>query len=429
MRYSGYELLWFFLVSSFVGWCAEVIVAAVRRHKFINRGFVNGPMCPIYGVAAVAFAIFLPELRESFFFLFIGGMILASSIEYFTGRILEHIFHRKWWDYSKDRFNLDGYICLKTSVVWGLLAMGSIWFADPAICWVLTKLPDWLDVTLAWVLTVLLVMDYMGSMIAVFGLKKNEQISHITEELTKTSRLLENTLTRQIQRRMVKAYPNIRAKEEEAESFASGCSFYKLASLFFIGAILGDLVETVFMLLTTHQLVSRSSVVYGPFSLVWGLACALLTLILYRYRDRNDRYIFFMGTVLGGAYEYICSVFTEVVFGTVFWDYSGLPFNLGGRINLLYCFFWGLAAVIWIKGIYPALSNAIEKIPKKAGKLICNVMILFMAADILISSMALLRYTQRYQGKEPANQIEYFLDEHFPDERMERIYPYAKFRV
>ena len=80
---------------------------------------------------------------------------------------------------------------------------------------------------------------------------------------------------------------------------------------------------------------------YGPFSTSWGLGCALLTLFLYRYRNRSDRHIFLAGTLLGGAYEYVCSVFTELVFGTVFWDYSGFAFNLGGRINLLYCFFWG----------------------------------------------------------------------------------------
>ena len=77
-------------------------------------------------------------------------------------------------------------------------------------------------------------------------------------------------------------------------------------------------METIFCLITSGELMSRSSVVYGPFSIVWGLACAFLTLILYKYRDKSDSYIFFFGTVLGGAYEYICSVFTELVFGTVF---------------------------------------------------------------------------------------------------------------
>lgn len=83
---------------------------------------------------------------------------------------------------------------------------------------------------------------------------------------------------------------------------------------------------------------SRSSVVWGDFSIVWGLAIAAVTALLYKYRNRSQQFLFWMGTFLGGAYEYICSVFTEIVFGTVFWDYSDIPFNLGGRINLLYCF-------------------------------------------------------------------------------------------
>lgn len=74
------------------------------------------------------------------------------------------------------------------------------------------------------------------------------------------------------------------------------------------------------------------------------------------------------GTLLGGAYEYLCSVFTEIVFGKVFWDYSGIPFNLGGRINLLYCFFWGIAAVIWFKKFFPKIEMVIEKIPVKFWK-------------------------------------------------------------
>ncbi|WP_270522908.1 putative ABC transporter permease [Ligilactobacillus ruminis] len=68
----------------------------------------------------------------------------------------------------------------------------------------------------------------------------------------------------------------------------------------------------------------------------------MATYIMYNYRDRSDGFVFAFGTFIGGAYEYICSVFTEIVFGKIFWDYHGLPFNLGGRINLLYCFFWAL---------------------------------------------------------------------------------------
>ena len=115
MEYTGYELLWLYVIYSFVGWCGEVAVAAVKKHKFINRGFVNGPLCPIYGAGAAAFAVFLPELKNHVFFLFLGGLILASFIEYMTGRLMEKIFHKKWWNYSERRFHIEGYVCLCSS--------------------------------------------------------------------------------------------------------------------------------------------------------------------------------------------------------------------------------------------------------------------------------------------------------------------------
>ena len=121
----------------------------------------------------------------------------------------------------------------------------------------------------------------------------------------------------------------------------------------------------------------------------------------------------------------MCSVFTERGFGTVFWDYSEIPFNLGGRINLLYCFFWGIAAVIWIKGLYPFFSRWIEKIPVLWGYILTWVLAVFMAANIVVSSMALIRYDRRSEGMQADNVIEKLLDEHFDDERMKRIYPNA----
>ena len=172
---------------------------------------------------------------------------------------------------------------------------------------------------------------------------------------------------------------------------------------------------------------SRSSVVYGPFSIVWGLGAVLLTAVLYRYRDRSDSFVFLFGTVLGGAYEYICSVFTELVFGTVFWDYSHLPFNLGGRINLLFCFFWGIAAVVWLKLCYPRLSGLIERLPIRLGKRLTWIMIVFMVINILVSALALARYTQRHTMPDaPPTALSQLLDQRFPDERMEHIYPNAK---
>ena len=179
--------------------------------------------------------------------------------------------------------------------------------------------------------------------------------------------------------------------------------------------------------LATDETTFRS-VVFGPFSIVWGLGCAMLTWILYRYREQSDRRLFLCGTILGGAYEYICSVFTEIVFGTVFWDYSKIPFNLGGRINLLYCFFWGFAAIIWMKGIYPFLSRWIEKIPVRIGKPLCMIMVFFMSVNIALSGLALDRYSKRHDGLPAKNAVGELMDDWFPDPYMEKVYPNIKFR-
>ena len=230
---------------------------------------------------------------------------------------------------------------------------------------------------------------------------------------------------------MAKAYPVIEEKSEEIlkeGKFAEGCGFYKLFWLFLIGAFLGDITETIFCRLTAGVWMSRSSLVWGPFSIVWGLAIALATSLLYKDKDKPDRHIFLIGALLGGAYEYVCSIFTELVFGQVFWDYSDIPFNLGGRINLLYCFFWGIAAVIWIKLLYPGISGWIERIPKIAGYIATWLLVVFMTADILVSSAALVRYDQRSGGPAASSGWEQIIDENFDDSRMKQIYPNAKQR-
>jgi len=444
MTYTYSDLVWLYFIYYFVGWCIEVCYAAFRQRKFVNRGFVNSPLCPIYGFGAVLYAVFLPELTENPFFLFLGGLILATLLEYSTGMLMEKIFQKKLWDYSGIRFNLSGYVCARYSLLWGVLALVTMLFANPFLCGILSMIPYPVALVIQWTASILLLLDFLTTAIAVLGMKITaKRLAQLSEGIQSTSRFLENKLTLAIRKRMQKSFPSIdkdtiiegfrqkSAARTEQKVFAEGCSFYKLAALFFIGAFLGDIVETLFCLVTMGRLMSRSSVVYGPFSIVWGLGCSLLTLFLYRYRNKKDRHIFIAGTLLGGAYEYICSVFTELVFGTIFWDYSGFAFNLGGRINLLYCFFWGIAAVIWLKIIYPVLSRLIEKIPVKQGKIIFNCLIVFMVFNMLISSLALARYTERHTAdatleNTAQNPINAFLDQRFPDERIERIYPNAK---
>lgn len=437
MEYTTYQLLWFFLVYAFLGWLGETALAAARKGRLINRGFLSAPFSPVYGLAGVLFALFLPELREDPVFLFLLGMILATALELATGVCLERIFRQKWWDYSDEHWNFQGYICLKYSVAWGILSVLSIFFFNPLLTGLITLIPRPVGNLLLLILFILLAIDFLGSWAALVQLNGAlKEPSEISRRWKRISTALDNTVTRYIQRRMARAYPSlekerIRAQRKKtptcvSQVFAAGCSFYKLACLFFIGAFLGDIIETIFCRITAGVWMSRSSVVYGPFSIVWGFGAVLLTAILYRYRDRSDSFVFLFGTVLGGAYEYTCSVLTELLFGTVFWDYSHLPFNLGGRINLLYCFFWGIAAVVWLKLCYPHLSRFIEKLPMRIGKPLTWVLIVFMAINMLVSALALGRYTQRHTVPDPEpTALGQLLDKRFPDERMEHIYPNA----
>ena len=199
-------------------------------------------------------------------------------------------------------------------------------------------------------------IDLVGSYLAMAQIRKYPRIAEANDRIDDLTQKLGRRLVARVIRRLDKAHPKSlgERKRKKKTVFAQGCGYQKLFMLMLIGSFLGDVVETAFVWLTSGVWMSRSSVVWGPFSIVWGLAIAAATLLLYKYRDKSDGFLFLIGTFLGGVYEYFCSVFTELVFGKVFWDYSSYPLNLGGRINLLYCLFWGIAAVVWMKILYPS---------------------------------------------------------------------------
>lgn len=430
MNYSMMELVWLLLIYSFLGWVIETIVGTVKKKKFVNRGFSTGPFCLVYGIAAVFMAVTMEELMAEPVFQLIGCGVLATIIEWMAGKILEHLNQHKWWDYSDKKWNFDGYICLQYSVLWAVLGFVTVRYGDSFFLAVYHMIPVIIREILLWILLAGMVLDISASLAAVFHIRKemptairwNKKVAVWTQKFALM-------IVGHVEKRMAKAYPVIMEKTEQIEkegNFAEGRGFYKLFWLFLIGAVLGDFTETIFCRLTAGVWMSRSSLVWGPFSIVWGLAIAIATALLYKDREKPDRHIFIVGTFLGGAYEYVCSIFTEIVFGKVFWDYSKIPFNLGGRINLLYCFFWGIAAVIWIKVLYPKFAGWIEKIPMLWGYVLTWILVVFMAVNILVSMAALVRYDMRANGRPTESGWEKVIDEHFDDERMDRIYPNAK---
>ena len=427
MRFSGYELLVIFFVYSFLGWIGETVYATIRQKKFANRGLINGPLCIIYGISAVLISVAISDLKGIWLFLF--SMIYATVIEWIAGHLIEKIYKERWWDYSKHRWNLDGYVCLSASALWGVLGFVAVSWANGFVLFLYDIIPIILGRIIIWGLVGILVVDMLASYLLVRGRagrfdrleQANNTIAHVTARLGKW-------IAKHVEIRINKAYPTLSKAQElvHEEGFAKECSFYKIVLLFFIGAFLGDITETIFCRITAGVWMSRSSVVWGPFSIVWGLAIAAVTWLLYKYKDRSDGFLFWMGTFLGGAYEYLCSVFTEIVFGKIFWDYSGMPFNLGGRINLLYCFFWGIAAVVWFKKLYPIVSKYIERIPLYVGKVITWGLIIFMCCNVIVSCMALIRYDERGKNVQAESGWRVYMDTHYDDAKMERIYPNAK---
>ncbi len=320
--------------------------------------------------------------------------------------------------------------------IWHLLFFGAaailiLKVGNPLILLVTGWLPKVvLNAALIFLCTIMIV-DFILNAISLLRLRIH--LSHMEalgQHMETTTFRLGCYITARVQKRILHAYPQLDLKtflkKEKKERFAQGCCFYKLFWLFFIAAFLGDMIETIFCRFTMGVWMSRSSLVYGNFSVVWGLGCAMFTAFLYKYKNKPVWFIFIAGTVLGGVYEYVCSVFTEMAFGTVFWDYSKIPFNLAGRINLLYCLFWGVAAIVWFKLVYPLLSRLIESVPVRMGTIVTWICILFMLVNGLVSALALSRYTARQQGVEASTSVEFFLDSHFDNERMSEIYPKAK---
>lgn len=427
MIYNTYELIWLFLIYSFLGWMLETILAATEQRRFVNRGLVNGPLCTIYGVPIVILTIFGQELP--LFWLFLGAMIVATVTEWISGHMIERFYHERWWDYSNVKWNLDGYICLPASLVWGVLGTISMRWGNGLLIRLYGFLPEGIGHLLVWILAGMLVLDVAATIFALSGIGRSTQKWEAVDSwFTSISLRIGQWLYGHVDRRIHRAYPKtVRVEKPQRDKtvFAAGCCMQKLVWLFFIGCLLGDITETIFCRITAGVWMSRSSLVWGPFSIVWGFAIAAVTDLLYKYKDRSDRFLFLMGTALGGAYEYLCSVLSEMVFGTVFWDYSEIPFNLGGRINLLYCFFWGFAAVAWFKIFYPVISGWIEKLPIGAGRILTWVIVVFMCCNMAVSTMALIRSNERSQGIPATQSWQQTMDERFPDERMEKIYPNA----
>lgn len=132
----------YLILYSVVGWVYESTLCSITQRRLVNRGFLNGPLCPIYGFGAVAVILLLPGGQdESLIKLFLSSSVLCCILEYFTSYLLEKLFHARWWDYSKRHFNLNGRVCLEGAVVFGAMAVLLVRYLHPFVAAQVAKLP------------------------------------------------------------------------------------------------------------------------------------------------------------------------------------------------------------------------------------------------------------------------------------------------
>ena len=172
MPQNIYQALWIFIIYAFLGWCSEVAFAAVNKGKFVNRGFLNGPVCPIYGVGMLIVVLCLWNLRDRPLLLFLGSALLTTALEFVTGFVLERFFHDKWWDYSDMPFNIKGYVCLKFTILWGLAASFIIGAIHRFIYMLIEKTPFVLGVILLAVFSAAFIADFTITLTALVKLPK-----------------------------------------------------------------------------------------------------------------------------------------------------------------------------------------------------------------------------------------------------------------
>ena len=194
----------------------------------------------------------------------------------------------------------------------------------------------------------------------------------------------------------------------------------KIFWIFIIGSVFGFFAEMLYTLVYSRTLQIRQGLIYGPFIQVYGVGAIAYYILVSKVKTPKE--VFIYGTVMGGVLEYLFSFFQEIFFGTISWDYSKFFLNLNGRICLLYCVYWGIIAIIFLKIVYPWLQRLEPLIYKKSIRIFTYFFMIFMIFDITISCMAASRQENRHKNIPPQNSVDEFLDKTYPDEVLDKIY-------
>ena len=211
MNFAMYFLL--FMMYSVIGWITETIYVTIRSKKFVNRGFLLGPYCPIYGFGGMLVSILLVKYMDSPLVMFGMSIIIFSILEYFTSYILEKIFKTRWWDYSKRKYNINGRICLETMIPFGILGMFVMYLVNPILLKFVYSIPDNLLNVLSIIILIIFIIDNIISFEVVTKFVKDGKAS-LKDETVEIKNFAKQLLRSNsiFRKRLVNAFPNLKRK-------------------------------------------------------------------------------------------------------------------------------------------------------------------------------------------------------------------------
>ena len=205
-----------FLMYSVLGWLMEVVNSYFIHKRFVNRGFLIGPYCPIYGIGVLLIISFLNDYMDNFLVLFILAMVICLILEYLTSYFLELIFKARWWDYSNNRFNINGRVCLETAIPFGIGGLIIMYFINPLFTGILCKMSDKFLIILSVVLMSLFIADLIISFLIMLKFRSIgiKSMKDNTEEMNKIVKeyLIKNS---RWTKRLVDSFPNFKIRIEK----------------------------------------------------------------------------------------------------------------------------------------------------------------------------------------------------------------------
>ena len=210
-----YTYFLLYLIYSFIGWSIEVIDKLFEKHRFINRGFLIGPICPIYGKGALLIIFLLNPYKDNPILLFFMAIIICSILEYFTSYIMEKIFKTRWWDYSYTKYNINGRICLNTMIPFGLLGLVGVYLINPFLLNMLSYInPTYLKI-IAIILLVIYLIDYILSFDIIYKLR--DTITNVEKDSTEEISLkVKKVFSKKgvLYKRLINAFPSMLSTKE-----------------------------------------------------------------------------------------------------------------------------------------------------------------------------------------------------------------------